>query len=1134
MRIFVNKTERNNSENQDEKAKNEITLGMINIQGLTNQKLFEIETLMQKEIDIFLITETQLREDKIIVSKGLRKIDEMRKGNDKKGGGLMVIYKDSKRINIEKEDSKHVDLLLFNGIINNKIIKFLLVYFPTGNKNEDNERRKTIRKQCEKIIGESRNNAFIVLGDFNGHVGFLGYQKIDKNGEMIIEWMNDYNLTLLNAREETKGLYTWERGEQKSVIDYVLVNEEMELHIDKMEIDENKELMDISDHNLIKLSFRIDLESSKDFRNARWEITDYITTKKEVLEKFIVKMEESLTSKRVERMEELDKMVEEEMQRSLKRSYKKKVLEEEQIEEKPWINDEIREKIKERKKWNRLKRNENNPEERQRLETLYEEKKKEVMKLVKEEVTDYEINLTQEVKRNRNEVWKNIAKLRNSNEKRKNKITLYDENEEKLSEAETKEKLYDFWSGIYQRHENNIRDEWNDDKRVEYEKIIEDVKEIIQIQEQVVPLHLREHMDMAVRIENILLPMKEPEINKEKVIKCLKKIKNKKAAGPDGIKPEIYKAFLESDKCLETLVRCLKNEMQEKEKPEEWSKSRTKMVEKKSKPTVKDLRPIALTNISYKIFMMLVKNEIEDHIERNQENKENQAGFTSKSRLEDNLFILQYIVEKTFKRKKPLIVISIDFRKAFDSIKREKIVEVMTEYRIHPQIIESITKIYSHDVTKIDLGEDMQQDIEVTSGIRQGCTGSATVFKLITYKIMEQIEKEGDSFKDDDINIGTLFFADDALVIAETIEGARKNIKLIIEEGKKYGLDINTEKSSILAFNLEDIPEEIEGIKTVKEIRYLGITIENKRNMFSKQKKQMIEKAQKLANMTYAIISKSCNKLMIGKTFWKNVALPAVLHGAAVLDINENEIQKLQTIENGVYRKILGAFKGTAVAALKGEVGTSDMKTRVIKNRIMYIKYIINGKKEIVSKILEKSKEDRSKWWNKSKKYIEDINISIGEIAHNKKEEIDKKIKEWDTAKWKGEMEKKESLNIYRIWRKEIKEEKVYDNRYSSVVLFKARSNTLPLNDRNRHIGGSTKCTLCDGQKEDLHHFLLECPQLSDIRVKSLILQQPHEEDKVNIIGNFLFENTEIEKKKEVLENLWKKRQIRIKEINDQ
>ena len=131
-------------------------------------------------------------------------------------------------------------------------------------------------------------------------------------------------------------------------------------------------------------------------------------------------------------------------------------------------------------------------------------------------------------------------------------------------------------------------------------------------------------------------------------------------------------------------------------------------------------------------------------------------------------------------------------------------------------------------------------------------------------------------------------------------------------------------------------------------------------------------------------------------------------------------------------------------------------------------------------------------------------------------------------------MEKKESLDIYRIWRKEIKEEKVYDNRYSSVVLFKARSNTLPLNDRNRHIGGSTKCTLCDGQKEDLHHFLLECPQLSDIRVKSLILQQPYEEDKVNIIGNFLFENTEIEKKKEVLENLWKKRQLKIKEINDQ
>ena len=48
-----------------------------------------------------------------------------------------------------------------------------------------------------------------------------------------------------------------------------------------------------------------------------------------------------------------------------------------------------------------------------------------------------------------------------------------------------------------------------------------------------------------------------------------------------------------------------------------------------------------------------------------------QAGFT-KRRSADNLFMLNYCIEETYRRKKELYVISIDFRKAYDSVKREK------------------------------------------------------------------------------------------------------------------------------------------------------------------------------------------------------------------------------------------------------------------------------------------------------------------------------------------------------------------------------------------------------------------------------------------------------------------------------
>ena len=298
--------------------------------------------------------------------------------------------------------------------------------------------------------------------------------------------------------------------------------------------------------------------------------------------------------------------------------------------------------------------------------------------------------------------------------------------------------------------------------------------------------------------------MKEPKIDVKKVERCLKRLKPRKSAGPNKSKPDLYKVMLGSQICLTTLVKCFERELEIKEKPKGWKKSRTKMVEKKRRPMAKDLRPIALTDVSYKIFMSMVKEDIDDHLILNEEDNECQAGFTEGGRIEDNILVLQYCVEESFRERKTLIVTSIDFRKAFDSVKRSALIEVMKEYRIHPKVIDAVADIYTGDKTNIDLGEGLEQEIEVTSGIRQGCTGSTTLFKLVTLLIIKKIEEEGRGFVNRQFKIGTLFFADDALVLAESIEEAKHNIKLLIETGKKCGLEINKEKSNILIYNMKD------------------------------------------------------------------------------------------------------------------------------------------------------------------------------------------------------------------------------------------------------------------------------------------------------------------------------------------
>ena len=63
----------------------------------------------------------------------------------------------------------------------------------------------------------------------------------------------------------------------------------------------------------------------------------------------------------------------------------------------------------------------------------------------------------------------------------------------------------------------------------------------------------------------------------------------------------------------------------------------------------------------------------------------------------------------------------------------------------------------------------------------------------------------------------------------------------------------------------------------------------------------------------------------------------------------------------------------------------------------------------------------------------------------------------WDTGKWKREVNEKSSLEIYKSFKTEIKDERIYDNDMSSVILYRERTNNLQLNNRKIFSGGEVK-----------------------------------------------------------------------------
>ena len=83
------------------------------------------------------------------------------------------------------------------------------------------------------------------------------------------------------------------------------------------------------------------------------------------------------------------------------------------------------------------------------------------------------------------------------------------------------------------------------------------------------------------------------------------------------------------------------------------------------------------------------------------------------------------------------MVVAVDFRKAYDSVRREKVLEVLKDLKVPVEIVDMIKRGYVGDRTKVEVG-DSKVLVEVNSGIRQGCTALPLIFKLITFKIIEE------------------------------------------------------------------------------------------------------------------------------------------------------------------------------------------------------------------------------------------------------------------------------------------------------------------------------------------------------------------------------------------------------------
>ena len=317
----------------------------------------------------------------------------------------------------------------------------------------------------------------------------------------------------------------------------------------------------------------------------------------------------------------------------------------------------------------------------------------------------------------------------------------------------------------------------------------------------------------------------------------------------------------------------------------------------------------------------------------------------------------------------------------------------------------------------------------------------------------------------------------------------------------------------------------IEGIEVVDRIKYLGLEIVNERDLFKGQRDIIIRKAENQIVRVRSNVERGFNKLEIGKLWWKNGVMPSVLVGIGVISLREEDIRKLQVLENGVYRQLLGGRKSTPIAILRGEVGSSMVKTRVIQSWLILAKRIQDGEnillKQVLGRIMDSGK---GSWFTTFTRYLRDINASYDDLVRMDVSEVKARVRDYDNRKWIENLEELTDREVYKCFKKSVGRSFGYDNRFISELLFKARSNSLNLNDFRRHTGGDVSCELCGAGREDLEHFIFICPCLENFRDRGIVGGRDWVGASTVRIGNLLFDRARIEEVKLLLGSLWRER----------
>ena len=374
-------------------------------------------------------------------------------------------------------------------------------------------------------------------------------------------------------------------------------------------------------------------------------------------------------------------------------------------------------------------------------------------------------------------------------------------------------------------------------------------------------------------------------ISESEIHTSIKNLKRGKSPGTDLVLNEMLKTG--KDVLTKPLCILFNNIIENGVYPKKWNCSIITPVFKGGNSSeLNNFRGIAVSSCISKLFTKIINARLVEYCEQKKIFSSNQFGFMDSCRTDDNIFVMNTLITSYTKIKKNnLYVCFVDFRKFFDSLNRHHLLYKLQKYGITGKVYNVIKSMYSNCNYCIKKDNALTTSFSSTIGVKQGCNLSPTLSNLYQNDLHEIFDNSCSPVKLGNIEINSMSYADDLLLVSETSKGLQKCMQKLQQYCYKWGLSVNTNKTKYMIFGKKQKDVKLyysnKELCSTDEYTYLGIKF-TKNGSFVKAVEDRLTKANRAIFILKQALSTTRNvNAKLAKNLFQKQIEPIISYGCS-------------------------------------------------------------------------------------------------------------------------------------------------------------------------------------------------------------------------------------------------------------